>query len=246
MNYRNFLVSALKIKPLRMYGDDDGSDKSKDKDKGDDDFRQRRQKELEGITLEAAKNQIIQFGVDSKKYRDKIRELEGQIGAGQKEKEELEAYRKFGKPEDLGKTLEQAAKDSEGLLELQREKVVTKAAALPSVKFKPEALAEVVKLYKLEVSIETESVTKEGKTESVEVAKVKAADGKLVPLTDYANAHLKHFLPSLANTDGAADSGKDGVPQDGGKKGTPPSGPFANLQQQQADAKVVQAFDFKK
>lgn len=237
-----FLVWKPTLKPQHWFGEGDDDDKAGDKDI-DLEYRQRRQKELEGITLEAAKQQIIQFGVDAKRQRDEIRALKEQVKGGEADKTELEGFRKLGKLDEVTKRLEEGTKAGERIVEFEREKVVNKAAALPTVKYKAEPLAELVKLYKLEVEISTETVTKDGKSESVEVAKVKGADGKYAPLTAYIEAHHKHFLPSLTDTTESND-GTRGVPQDGGKKPPQNSGPFADLQTAQKDAKPVHAFDF--
>jgi hypothetical protein len=238
---KSLLVWKAALKPLRFFGDGDDDERKDDKGDKDLEYRQRRQKELEGITLEAAKTQIIQFGVDAKRQRDEIRALKEQLKGGEAEKAELEAYRKLGKADEVAQALEEAAQVKEQVAQFEREKLATKAAGL--AKYKPETLAELVKLYKLEVEIATESVTKDGKTEQVEVAKVKGADGKPVALTAYVEAHLKHFLPALTDT-ADTDKGTPGVPQDGGEKKPQPSGPFAALQQQQEQNKPVHAFDF--
>lgn len=234
-----FLVWKPTLKPLRFFGD--GDDKGDEKGDKDLEYRQRRQKELEGITLEAAKAQIIQFGVDAKRQRDEIRALKEQVKSFDADKTELEGFRKLGKLDEVGKRLEQATKDAEQVVGFQRAAVATKAAAL--AKYKPETLAELVKMYGLEVEIASETVTKDGKTEQVEVAKVKGADGKFTPLSAYIEAHHKHFLPALTDTT-PADGGTPGVPQDGGAKPPKNSGPFAGLQEQQKDAQPVHAFDF--
>ncbi|NJK44803.1 MAG: hypothetical protein HC933_11425 [Pleurocapsa sp. SU_196_0] len=197
-------------------GGEGGGGGSDDEDRA---FNERRYKELEGMTVESLRNQVVRLENDNKAQRGQIRTLEETIKTGSAEKVELETYRAHGKPDELKSKLERAAKDADAVLGFRRLEVVGKVAAIS--KLNPERLAEIVKLKGLELEIGEGIVEKDGKPEKPEkgeVAFVKGADGKPVPLADYVKTDLASFSSWLGDTgEGkpASGPGTNVVPQPG-------------------------------
>lgn len=107
------------------------------------------------------------------------------------------AYQAMGKPEELTAAIEAGKTATTELTGIKRAQHFSEVAKLND--YEASVLTTLAERDGLEIEI-VETDGKDPKTHKpikVKVASVKAADGKLTPLADYAEASWKSFLPAL-------------------------------------------------
>lgn len=138
-------------------------------------------------------------------YRDTIRDQKATIekasvpdGAMLLSKEQAEqwaAYQKLGAPADVEKGLTDGKAAGEKLTTLERRETLRTVADKVGYK------AGVLERLGADLTYEEVEVPGEKAGETVKTYGVKGADGKVVPLAQYASTHWSDFLPALT-TDG--------------------------------------------
>jgi hypothetical protein len=188
-------------------------------------FLEKKVKDLEGVTEQTLRSKVATLEAEAYDAREKMRSLSEQAAKAKgidALNTELEAYRAFGKPEEVKASLEKASVDATEVQNFKRREVVAKAAEISTLEFevngKKEArvmnaktLAELVEMKNLELEIGTTKIMKDGKLEDSPAAFVKGADGKPVALGEYVRTNLSSFVNSLAEA--PASSGTPFVPQ---------------------------------
>lgn len=233
-NYRRFL--AEQFGGLVVFNTDPnnpgggGGSGDDDKEKRDREWRERRGKDLEGMAAEAMKARILDLEVQKHELNNQVKATKEQLKSLEAERKELEAYRAYGKPEELKTKLEQAAKDAETVVGYKRLELVGEAAKLTDLEFEvggkkelrkvnAEKLGELVKLKGLDLEIGETQVMKDGKLEKAKAAFVKVPEeggkSKSVALPEYVRANLSNFADWLADTT-PAPAGTKAVGQNGG------------------------------
>lgn len=141
---------------------------------------------------------LSQLLLQAAQYRSRINELEGQVADLEKnpvagdDLKELEAFRALGKPDEIKKQLEDAAKRSEQLQQLTREQQTNAVAEVMG--WKAGVLRELAKpVDGLTWEID-ERTNDKGEKERSAYAVV---DGKKTPAAEYAQSSWELFLPSL-------------------------------------------------
>jgi hypothetical protein len=198
-------------------------------------YLEKRVKDLEGANELTLRQKISTLESDAYDLREKNRNLSGEAAKAKGIdvlNTELEAYRVFGKPDELKVNLEQAALNATEVQNFKRREVVAKAAEISTLEFEvngkkesramnAKTLAELVEMKNLELEIGTTKIMKDGKIEETPAAYVKGSDGKPVALGEYVRSNLSSFVNSLAEA--PASSGTPFVPQPRGDQ-TPPAG----------------------
>lgn len=186
-------------------------------------WRERREKELEGMAAAAQKQRILDLEADLHKRNQHRKELEARLKEFEAGIKELEAYRGFGfkTPDELKKRLEQADADAGKVIEYGRQALVSEVAEIGlgdgKTRYNPKALAEVVKLYKLDLEVVEQKLKADGKEQVIRIPMTKGADGKPVAFSDYLETHLQPFKAALLDTASEA-KGTKAVPQAAGSQ----------------------------
>jgi hypothetical protein len=218
-----------------------------DREKQDEQRIQERKRELEGATLPVLGEKVASLEGSVKKYRE---QLSTQRTENEQMKAALSAYQKLGAPDLLEKTLKEHGEFSTELEGVRFERKISKAANVSG--YNPDALAEVAKLYKLNLEVATvkERFQKDGKEETREIEVVNVVEGegkaaKVSSLSDYIakSTTLKMFLPALQ---AKTDTSKQNSSSDPSGRGTfmPQTGSQSDPKTQgtNAAAKTLQRF----
>jgi ribosomal protein S11 len=175
-------------------------------------FLEKKVKDLEGVTEATLRSKVATLEAEAYDAREKMRSLSEQAAKAKgidALNAELEAYRAFGKPEELKVNLEKATADAAEVVKSRREKSVMKAAEISTLEIdvngKKEArpmnaktLAELAELKGWDIEIGTTKIMgKDGKLEEVPAAFVKGSDGKPVALAEHVRATAASFVTSL-------------------------------------------------
>jgi hypothetical protein len=195
-------------------------------------FLEKKIKDLEGVTEQTLRSKVATLEAEAYDAREKMRSLSEQAAKAKgidALNTELEAYRVFGKPEELKVNLEKAALTATEVTNFKRREVVAKAAEISTLEFEvngkketramnAKTLAELVEMKNLELEIGTTKIMgKDGKLEEAPAAYVKGSDGKPVALGEYVRTNLSSFVNSLAEAP-AQSSGTPFVPQPSGNQ----------------------------
>jgi hypothetical protein len=180
----------------------DGDDPEPGAGSGDpkpDVYLERRNKELEGMTVEALRAQVLRLEGDNRSQRSELRTLKESAKEIDTLKTELEQFKPFGKPEEIKLALENGRLATEKAITFEREKLVSNAAQHAMIDGKPVnplRLAEIAKLKNLELEIGETTVVKDGKPVNVPTVKVKSGDSSL-EFGEFAKTQLGDFTTWL-------------------------------------------------
>jgi hypothetical protein len=162
---------------------------------------------------------------------------EGAVVLSAEEAAKWEALKGFD-PKDVTTKLAERDKFEGDLKKASREKTLTTAATI--AKLNPKVLARLPGVDELEFEVVGEG--------DKQVAMVKGADGKAVPLPDYAKTQWAEFAPALnAQQDAPATNGAAWIPQPtGGSQGQPTNLVTQTLEANKARATAPNALTAKK
>jgi hypothetical protein len=216
---------------------------------GDDDpnaersaYLEKRNRDLEGMTVEALRSRIGTLEGDNYGYRQRNAKLDASVKALEEKskgfddlQKELETYRAFGKPDEVTTKLKTLEESSLQLETYRMAELVASAAKTTRLEFqvgdKKEArpvnadkLTELVNLHKLKLELRDGTLPDaDGKPVAAKIAHVLTGEKTSKPLSEYLATDLSKFADWVAEAPTKPTAGSTTVVPQSGSGNPPPA-----------------------